>query len=73
MMTRLLWVFLVLVFVGCVAPSDLLAMQERVQDDLADLRSPNAGTRANAAKNLARSARPETIGPLTEAMRDPEA
>ena len=61
MMRRLFRVFLVLAFVGGVAQSDLLAMQERVQDDLADLRSPNAGTRANGAKNLARTAQPEAI------------
>ncbi len=72
MTMRLFRVFLVLAFIGGVAQSDLVAMQERVQDDLADLRSPNAGTRANAAKNLARTAPPEAIGPLTEAMRDPE-
>ncbi|HEX9725625.1 MAG TPA: HEAT repeat domain-containing protein [Vicinamibacteria bacterium] len=72
MMTRLLRLFLVLAFVGGVADGDLLALQERVQDDLADLRSPNSGTRADAAKNLARTAPPEAVGPLTEAMRDPE-
>lgn len=80
MMRRLLRVFLVGVWVSAMGLAALVAltqdqawaMQERVQDDLADLRSPNASTREEAAKNLARAARPEAIGPLTEAMRDPE-
>lgn len=80
MMTRLLrvppvgaWVSpLAMVAIVFLALGEASAIQERVQDDLADLRSPNAGTREEAAKNLARSARPEAVGPLTEAMRDPE-
>ena len=42
------------------------------QDELANLRSPNAKTRIKAAKTLGKSQRPEAITPLIEAMRDPE-
>ncbi|MFQ5793168.1 MAG: HEAT repeat domain-containing protein, partial [Acidobacteriota bacterium] len=42
-------------------------------DELANLRSPNIGTRVKAAKALGRSGRKEAIEPLNEAMRDPEA
>ena len=71
-MTRLLRIFLVLAFVGGGPLSESKAIQETLHDDIADLRSPNTGTRENAAKALAQTARPEAIEPLTEAMRDPE-
>jgi HEAT repeat protein len=49
------------------------AFGQSFQDELANLRSPNAKTRVKAAKTLGDSQRPEAIQPLIEAMRDPEA
>ncbi len=49
-----------------------LAVQSSFQDEIANLKSPNVGTRAKAAKALGQSKRPEAIPALTEAMRDPE-
>ena len=71
-MTRLFRVLLLMAFVG-VGASESIAFQGGFQNELANLRSPNTGTRAKAAKALGRSARPEAITPLNEAMRDPEA
>jgi HEAT repeat protein len=51
--------------------ADLWA-QSSFQDEIANLRSPNVGTRIDAAKALGKSGRPEAIPALTEAMRDPE-
>jgi HEAT repeat protein len=53
------------------APSPALA-QSSFQDEIANLRSPNVGTRVKAAKALGKSGRPEAIPALTQAMRDPE-
>ena len=77
-MTRLFRVLLLTAFIGPlgfigVDASESAAFQGGFQDELANLRSPNTGTRAKAAKALGRSARPEAITPLNEAMRDPEA
>ena len=52
------------------APAD--AAQSSFLDEIANLRSPNVGTRVKAAKTLGKSGRPEAIPALTEAMRDPE-
>ncbi len=71
-MTRLFRVLLLMAVVG-VGASESIALQGGFQDELANLRSPNTGTREKAAKSLGRSARPEAITPLNEAMRDPEA
>jgi HEAT repeat protein len=49
-----------------------LAVQSSFQDEIANLKSPNVGTRVKAAKALGLSKRPEAIPALTEAMRDPE-
>ncbi len=54
------------------APPAATASQSSFQDEIANLRSPNVGTRASAAKALGQSGRPEAIPALTEAMRDPE-
>ena len=43
-----------------------------LEDEIANLKSPNVGTRVSAAKALGRSGRTEAIPPLTEATRDPE-
>ncbi|MGH9332727.1 MAG: HEAT repeat domain-containing protein, partial [Vicinamibacteria bacterium] len=48
------------------------AVQSSFQDEIANLKSPNVGTRVKAAKALGLSGRPEAIPALTEAMRDPE-
>ena len=48
------------------------AAQSSFQDEIANLRSPNVGTRVKAAKALGKSGRPEAIPALTKAMRDPE-
>ncbi len=48
------------------------AAQSSFQDEIANLRSPNVGTRVKAARALGRSGRPEAIPALTQAMRDPE-
>ena len=48
------------------------AAQSSFQDEIANLRSPNVGTRVRAAKALGKSGRPEAIPALTKAMRDPE-
>ena len=48
------------------------AAQSSFQDEIANLRSPNVGTRVKAAKALGKSGRPEAIPALTQAMRDPE-
>ena len=50
----------------------LVVAQSSFQDEIANLRSPNTGTRVNAAKALGKSGRPEAIPALTEATRDPE-
>ena len=50
----------------------LVVAQSSFQDEIANLRSPNRGTRVNAAKALGKSGRPEAIPALTEATRDPE-
>jgi HEAT repeat protein len=59
-----------------VAASSMLpataAAQASFQDELANLRSPNAKTRVKAADALGKSQRREAIPPLIEAMRDPE-
>lgn len=52
--------------------SPAIAVQSSFQDEIANLKSPNAGTRVKAAKALGQSKRPEAIPALTEAMRDPE-
>ena len=70
-MTRLFRVLLLMAFIG-IGASESIAFQGGFQDELANLRSPNTGTRAKAAKALGRSARPEAIPPLNGAMRDPE-
>jgi HEAT repeat protein len=62
----------VLFFVVAGAPREATALQSSFQDEIANLRSPNVGTRASAAKALGQSGRPEAIPALTEAMRDPE-
>jgi HEAT repeat protein len=46
--------------------------QGSFQDEIANLKSPNVGTRVKAAKALGLSGRPEAIPALTEAARDPE-
>ena len=46
--------------------------QSSFQDEIANLRSPNVGTRVKAARELFKSGRPEAIPALTQAMRDPE-
>jgi HEAT repeat protein len=46
--------------------------QSSFQDEIANLKSPNVGTREKAAKALGLSGRPEAIPALTEATRDPE-
>ncbi|HXV62874.1 MAG TPA: HEAT repeat domain-containing protein [Vicinamibacteria bacterium] len=51
----------------------LALAQSSFHDEVANLRSPNVGTRVKAAKALGKSGRPEAIPALTEAMRDPEA
>lgn len=48
------------------------AAQSSFQDEIANLRSPNVGTRVKAARALGKSGRPEAIPALTQAMRDPE-
>ncbi len=70
---------------GCVHPAVLatvvsaiflstpaIALQSSFQDEIANLKSPNVGTRVKAAKALGLSKRPEAIPALTDAMRDPE-
>jgi len=52
--------------------SPAIAVQSSFQDEIANLKSPNADSRAKAAKALGLSKRPEAIPALTEAMRDPE-
>jgi len=52
--------------------SPAIAVQSSFQDEIANLKSPNAATRVKAAKALGQSKRPEAIPALTEAMRDPE-
>jgi HEAT repeat protein len=47
-------------------------MQSSFQDEIANLKSPNVGTRVKASKALGETGRPEAIPALTEAMRDPE-
>jgi HEAT repeat protein len=47
-------------------------MQSSFQDEIANLKSPNVGTRVKAARALGETGRPEAIPALTEAMRDPE-
>jgi HEAT repeat protein len=52
--------------------SPAIAVQSSFQDEIANLKSPNVGTRVKAAKALGQSKRPEAVPALTEAMRDPE-
>ena len=69
--TRL--VVLAMVVSGCFASLPLpLAAQDTFQDEIANLRSPNVGTRVKAVKALGKSGRLEGIPALTQAMRDPE-
>ena len=64
---------LAMVVSGCLSSFPLpLAAQESFQDEIANLRSPNVGTRVTAAKALGKSGRLEGIPALTQAMRDPE-
>ncbi|TDI45216.1 MAG: HEAT repeat domain-containing protein [Acidobacteria bacterium] len=66
-------VVLAIVVSGCLSSFSLpLAAQDTFQDEIANLRSPNVGTRVNAAKALGKSGRLEGIPALTQAMRDPE-
>ena len=65
------WLFVVSTVALTWAPSPVSA-QSSFQDEIANLRSPNVGTRVDAAKALGKSGRPEAIPALTEAMRDPE-
>ncbi len=53
------------------SPSQAQA-QGSFQDEIANLRSPNTGTRVKAAKALGKSGRLEAIPALTQSMRDPE-
>ncbi|GMR22251.1 MAG: hypothetical protein BMS9Abin37_0587 [Acidobacteriota bacterium] len=53
-------------------PALAAVAQSSFQDEIANLRSPNVGTRVKAAKALGKSGRPEAIPALTQAMRDPE-
>jgi HEAT repeat protein len=55
-----------------VALSSTAFAQDSFQDEIANLKSPNVGTRVKAARALGQSKRPEAIPALTEAMRDPE-
>jgi HEAT repeat protein len=71
-MTRLVPVLILLAVVGA-GFADGAAAQKSFQDELANLTSPNAGTRQKAAKELGRSGRLEAIPPLNEAVRDSEA
>lgn len=48
------------------------AAQSSFEDELANLKSPNAGTRESAAQALGKSRRREAVGPLSELVRDPE-
>lgn len=57
---------------GLAPLAPLANAQSSFQDEIANLRSPNVGTRVNAAKALGKSGRPEAIPALTQAMRDPE-
>jgi HEAT repeat protein len=57
---------------GIILSSPAIALQSSFQDEIANLKSPNVGTRVKAAKALGQSKRPEAIPALTEAMRDPE-
>jgi HEAT repeat protein len=61
-----------LAIASCLMVPALALAQSSFQDELANLRSPNAKTRSKAAKKLGRSQRREALEPLTEAMRDPE-
>jgi HEAT repeat protein len=49
------------------------AAQSSFEDQLANLKSPNAGTRESAAEALGKSRRREAVAPLSELARDPEA
>jgi HEAT repeat protein len=62
----------VVLFFVAGASHEATAFQGSFQDEIANLRSPNVGTRASAARALGQSGRPEAIPALTEAMRDPE-
>ncbi len=55
-----------------VVSSSAAFAQGSFQDEIANLKSPNVGTRVKAARALGQSKRPEAIPALTEAMRDPE-
>jgi HEAT repeat protein len=60
----------VVAFLSAGAPA--VHAQSSFQDEIANLKSPNVGTREKAAKALGLSGRPEAIPALTEATRDPE-
>jgi HEAT repeat protein len=70
-MGRVQWAVLAAV-VCLVAGASPGAAQSSFQDEIANLKSPNVGTRVKAAKALGETGRPEAIPALTEAMRDPE-
>jgi HEAT repeat protein len=69
-MGRVHWA--VLAAVVCFIAGELGAAQSSFQDEIANLKSPNVGTRVKAARALGETGRPEAIPALTEAMRDPE-
>jgi HEAT repeat protein len=64
-----LFVLVGMVSLAILAPA---LAQTTFQDEIANLRSPNTGTRVKAAQVLGKSGRPEAIPALTEATRDPE-
>jgi HEAT repeat protein len=65
-----LFIFFLSAVVACSVAA--AAAQASFQDELANLRSPNAKTRSKAAEALGKSQRREAIEPLIRAMRDPE-
>lgn len=65
---------LLIALLSTVSGGSLLAQDRNIfEDQVANLRSPNVGTRVKAAEQLGKSGRKEAIAPLTEAVRDPEA
>jgi HEAT repeat protein len=71
-MGRVHWAVLATVVSAIILSSPAIAVQSSFQDEIANLKSPNVGTRVKAAKALGQSKRPEAVPALTEAMRDPE-
>ena len=63
-------VALALVLVGTLAQA---AARPSFEDLVANLKSPNAGTRKEAASELGKSRRREAVSPLAALVRDPEA